>query len=77
MGDIYWNIILSLIGIMLKKSYGYEGGSQSLISALFGYGLWERLEFILNFPLHFVKNRLGKPRLNSPSAERKALWKHP
>jgi hypothetical protein len=41
MGDIYWNIILSLIIIMLQRSYGYEGGSQSLISALVDYGLWD------------------------------------
>jgi len=36
MGDIYWNIILSLIIIMLQRSYGYEGGSQRLISAIVG-----------------------------------------
>ncbi len=33
MGDIYWNIILSLIIIMLQRFYGYEGGSQRLIRA--------------------------------------------
>ena len=45
---------------MLQRSYGYEGGSQSLISALVNYGLWEIFELILNFPWNFVKNSPGK-----------------
>ena len=27
-GDVHWNIVLFLIGIILQRSYGYEGGAK-------------------------------------------------